>query len=143
MKRYFFLAILIMSVCVFASCSQKKTETASGNFVEKVFVVNIAEGGQVLQEYLRYHEKVWPEVEAGFKKAGYKKIVLYRFDHLLVMTIKAPEGADLGAMGKLAEAYSPRCAEWNKLMDSYQRGVPGAAPGEKWVEAKPFYQFDN
>ena len=68
---------------------------------------------------------------------------MYRFDHLLVMTIKVPEGADLGAMGKLAEAYSPRCAEWNKLMDSYQRGVPGAALGEKWVEAKPFYQFDN
>ena len=96
-----------------------------------------------MQEYLNYHEHVWPEVEAGFKKAGYKNITLYRYDHLLVMLVTVPESADLTIMGKQAESYSPRCAEWNKLMSGYQTGVPGTKPGQTWVEAQPFYIFRN
>ena len=106
-------------------------------------MVNIVPDSVKLKEYLTYHEQVWPEVEAGFKKAGYKKITLYRYNHLLVMTITVPQNADLGAMGKLAESYSPRCAEWNKLMNTYQTGVQGTQPGQTWVEAKPFYVFNN
>ena len=109
--------------------------------IEKVFVVNIVPDGQKLQEYLHYHEHVWPEVEAGFRKAGYRKISLYRYNYLLVMTIVVPEGADLGQMGKAAESYDPRCAEWNRIMNGYQAGVPGTGPGQTWVEATPFYQF--
>jgi L-rhamnose mutarotase len=59
------------------------------------------------------------------------------------MTIKVPENADLNKMGKLAESYSPRCAEWNKLMNTYQRGVKGTSPGQTWVETVPFYEFKN
>ena len=44
-------------------------------------------------EYLQYHEKVWLEAEAGFKKAGFKNVMLYRYDHLLVMTALIPENA--------------------------------------------------
>ena len=131
-------------VVLCSACSQSSAVSASGEqLTEKVFVVNIVKDEQQLKQYLDYHQNVWPEVEAGFKKAGYKKIALYRYDHLLVMTIAVPENADLNVMGKRAESYSPRCAEWNKLMDGYQQGVPGTAPGEKWVEAKPFYRFSN
>lgn len=141
--RFAIPLVLAFSIFIIA-CKQGHTPTSDHDkLVEKVFVVNISSDEQKLQEYLKYHEKVWPEVEAGFKKAGYKKITLYRYDHLLVMTIAVPEGADLGAMGKTAEAYSPRCAEWNKLMDGYQQGVAGTAPGQKWVEAVPFYKFSN
>ncbi len=108
---------------------------------EKVFVVNIMPGEQALQTYLHYHQQVWPEVEAGFKKAGYQKITLYRYEHLLVMKIVVPAGANLQQMGKVAESYSPRCVEWNRLMGQFQQGVAGTKAGETWVEAKPFYEF--
>lgn len=141
MKRFLFL--FLASAMLLACKQSASTKQALGVLEEKVFVVNIVPDSVKLAEYLSYHQKIWPEVEAGFKKAGYKKIVLHRFNNLLVMTIAVPEGSDLDAMGKLAESYSPRCAEWNKLMDSYQQGVPGTAPGQKWVEAKPFYSFKN
>ncbi|MBV4357487.1 L-rhamnose mutarotase [Pinibacter aurantiacus] len=129
------LAIVIMS-----GCKEKNTQQ---QLVEKVFVVNITPDSSKMSEYLAYHKQVWPEVEAGFKKAGYKKITLYRFDHLLVMNITVPADADLNEMGKVAESYSPRCAEWNKIMSHYQVGVAGTAAGQTWVEAKPFYSFGN
>ncbi|MCU7552553.1 L-rhamnose mutarotase [Chitinophagaceae bacterium LB-8] len=129
---------------LFASCSHNRSAgKADVQLTEKVFVVNILKNGQKLNEYLEHHQHVWPEVEAGFKKAGYKKITLYRYDHLLVMTIVVPAGADLGQMGKVAESYDKRCAEWNQLMNQYQVGVEGTSPGQTWVEAKPFYAFTN
>ncbi|HEX5153180.1 MAG TPA: L-rhamnose mutarotase [Parafilimonas sp.] len=141
MNKFSFL-LLAISMALFA-CSQSQSEKSSGKLTEKVFVVNIIPGEKPLQEYLNYHQHIWPQVEAGFRKAGYKNIELYRYDHVLVMTVTVPKNADLNAMGKLAESYSPKCAEWNKLMSGYQQGIPGTAPGQKWVEAKSFYQFSN
>ena len=147
MKKIFSYTIVIAVLyanVMLTGCSEKQNETkAQQRPEEKIFVVNLVHDSLKLKEYLDYHTQVWPEVEAGFKKAGYKKIVLYRYDYLLVMKITVPVGADLGEMGKLAEASDPRCAEWNKLMNTYQQGVQGTLPGQTWVEAKPFYQFDN
>lgn len=130
--------LLPVAMLIFTACSTSQKDTA---LQEHVFVVNIVHDPQKLKAYLDYHQHIWPEVEAGFKKAGYRKITLYRYNYLLVMTIAVPAGADLGQMGKTAELYDKRCAEWNRLMDGYQTGVPGAGEHEKWVEATPFYQF--
>ncbi|MET3879615.1 L-rhamnose mutarotase [Chitinophaga sp. OAE865] len=132
--------LLPAAILIFTACNTSRKETA---LQEHVFVVNIVHDPEKLKAYLDYHQHIWPEVEAGFKKAGYRKITLYRYNYLLVMTITVPAGADLGQMGKTAEAYDKRCAEWNRLMDGYQTGVPGAGAHEKWVEATPFYQFNK
>lgn len=108
---------------------------------ELVFVVNLVDDEQKVKEYLSYHKKVWPEVEAGFKKAGYKKINLYCFNKSLVMVITVPENADLNQMGQTAEAYNKKCKEWNQLMDTYQVGVNGVAAGQKWAQTELIYSF--
>ncbi|WP_300600057.1 L-rhamnose mutarotase [Niabella sp.] len=139
-KRICCLLVLFALLAGIAACKQQPAVEA---LEERVFVVNIVPGDQKLQEYLQHHQQIWPEVEAGFKKAGYKNITLSRFDHLVVMSVLVPRGASLDSMSKVAESYSPRCAEWNRLMDTYQAGVAGTAPGQKWVEAKPFYLFER
>jgi len=137
------ISCVLVAILLLTSCAEKQEEKTAQQLEDKVFVVNIVHDSLKLKEYLDYHKQVWPEVEAGFKKAGYKKIVLYRYGYLLVMKITVPVGADLGEMGKLAEASDPRCAEWNKLMNNYQQGVEGTAAGETWVEANPFYEFKD
>lgn len=139
---YLFFMTLVAGALLCSACRQSSAAaTTREQLTEKVFVVDIVKDEQKLKQYLDYHQQVWPEVEAGFKKAGYKKITLYRYDHLLVMTIVVPEGANLDEMGKVAESYDKRCAEWNRLMNTYQVGVEGTSPGQTWVEAKPFYSF--
>ena len=141
MKKIFLQLVLIVFSCSFMMCSPANSDHKEPKLVEKVFVVNTVDNNKKLNDYLAYHRQIWPEVEAGFKKAGYKSITLYRFNDLIVMTIMVPENADLNEMGKLAESYSPRCAEWNKLMNTYQKGVNGTSEGQKWVEVIPFYKF--
>lgn len=141
-----FKTVLLLLVCytaLFISCNQADNNAAAQTFEEKVFVVNTVDSDEKLMEYLTYHKQIWPEVEAGFKKAGYKRISLYHFKDLVVMAISVPVGADLDEMGKIAESYSPKCASWNKLMNTYQKGVAGTEEGQKWVEASPFYEFSN
>ncbi|CAL1517919.1 L-rhamnose mutarotase [Chitinophaga sp. MM2321] len=147
MKKIIFFLLAgatLAATALITGCTQKQVEVKKvQEFEDRVFVVNIVHDSLKLKAYLNYHKQVWPQVEAGFKKAGYRKIVLYRYDYLLVMKITVPVGADLGEMGKLAEASDPRCAAWNKLMNTYQQGVQGTLPGQTWVEAKPFYQFSR
>lgn len=137
MRFPLYLLICLYVAAVLPAC------TTPEQLVEKVFVVNIRPGEEQLKRYLMYHDAVWPEVEAGFKKAGYRQIRLYRSHHTVVMIITVPTGADLDAMGKAAEAHDPRCKEWNTLMAGYQEGVAGSLPGQTWSEATVFYQFSQ
>ncbi len=138
------VAVFVVSVFLFA-CRENKMPgyEEEKHTEERVFVVNLVKDSLKLQEYLNWHKKVWPEVEAGFKKAGYKTISLYRFQHLLVMRITVPAKANLDSMGKVAESYNEKCAAWNKLMGNYQTGVEGTKPGQTWVEAEKIYSFRN
>lgn len=136
MDMRFVMLLALAPVLLLQSCSRER-------LTEKVFVVQIKPGADKLKEYLDYHRAVWPEVEQGFEQAGYRQIRLLRSAHTVVMIIKVPDGADLEAMGKKAEAYNKRCAEWNRLMAGYQEGVPGTAPGQTWTAAEPFYLFSR
>jgi L-rhamnose mutarotase len=127
-------SILLILVLAVASCREQAYE-------EHIYAVSISTEPNKLQEYLAYHDSIWPEVEAGFKLAGYKEINMFRFEQFIVMQIKVPAGANLSEMSKNAADSHPRCAEWNQLMDTYQIGLPGTSNGQKWVELNEFYSF--
>lgn len=132
-----FLSRCIVSLLLLASCRQAAPPATR----DVVMVVNLVDDSLKIARYLAYHQKVWPEVEAGFRRAGYRDIRLYRYNRSVVMIVTVPVGADLAAMGRAAEAYDPRCAEWNRMMDTFQLGVPGTRPGQKWVQADLYYEF--
>jgi len=52
-------------------------------------------------------------VEAGFRKAGYKKIKFYEFNKSLVLICTIPKNADINQMGKIA-ALSSKNRPYNR-----------------------------
>jgi L-rhamnose mutarotase len=136
--RFLFSVLLLFMTCL--SCGKKPSV---GETKDLVFIVNLVNDEQKVKEYLAYHQKIWPEVEAGFRKAGYKKINLYRYNNSLVMIVTIPKNADINEMGRLAEGYDIKCKEWNRRMAGYQAGVSGTAEGQKWVQADLMYSFSN
>jgi len=140
-RNKFKLMWIGLLLCFSMLACQKVAET--GKDKDLVFVVNLVDNEKKVQEYLNYHKKIWPEVEAGFKKAGYKKIKLYRFNKSIVMIVTVPEDADLKLMGQVAESYSEKCKAWNQLMSQYQVGVAGVTPGQKWAQTEEIYSFVN
>lgn len=110
---------------------------------EYVFAVQLVNDPVKIQEYLEYHKKVWPEVESCFKAAGYKSIRLYRFENYLTMIVEVPKGVSLEEIGKADELQTEKVKEWNALMDSYQKGLPGTNAGATWVAMGKYYEFNN
>ena len=121
---------------LFNGCKEKAQQ-----FDEYVYATQLVDDTGKIEEYLEYHKEVWPEVEEGFRKAGYHSIKLYRFNNHLMMRIEVPKGSDLEEMGATKELHTDRVKEWNTLMSSYQRGLPGTAEDTTWVPMQQFYEF--
>jgi L-rhamnose mutarotase len=84
-----------------------------------------------LDEYRRRHDEIWPEVRAALRAAGLTNISLWAWPgggRLFYYGEYAGAGPFDEAMARYAA--SPRVAEWEALMHTYQRRVvPGPRGG--------------
>jgi L-rhamnose mutarotase len=86
----------------------------------------------LIREYERYHQQVWPEITASILEAGIVQMEIYRFSNRLFMIM---EVKDTFSFEKKAsqDAANDRVQEWEILMWKYQQALPGAQPGQKWM----------
>lgn len=87
---------------------------------------------KLIAEYEAYHLAVWPEIRASIIAAGIENMVIYRFGNRLFMTMDVEDTFSFEMKNEM-DAANPKVQEWETLMWKYQRAVPGAKPGEKWV----------
>ena len=88
------------------------------------------------EAYFEAHKnqtKEWPEVAAGFCKAGFDEVLVYRNGRQLMLYISFPKGQDFKTIDQLTIRDNPRVMEWNKLMGTYQEGIPGTGVNETWI----------
>jgi L-rhamnose mutarotase len=86
----------------------------------------------LIAEYEQYHQKVWPEILESIHSAGIADMEIYRFGNRLFMIMEATDTFSFEAKGA-SDAADPKVQEWEQLMWKYQKALPGAKPGEKWV----------
>ncbi|MEA3092799.1 MAG: L-rhamnose mutarotase [Caballeronia sp.] len=88
----------------------------------------------VIAQYDRYHEAVWPEVLAALQASGIIDMTIWRRDTRLVMLIETEPDFSFDKLVAGADVH-PRVTEWNALMASFQRPLPGATSAE-WQPMK-------
>lgn len=86
----------------------------------------------LIEEYDNYHRAVWPEIKESIQQSGIVSMDIYRFGNRLFMIIQATEYFSFEEKGKM-DATNKKVQEWENLMWKYQRSIPGAKEGEKWV----------
>jgi hypothetical protein len=59
------------------------------------------------------------------------------------MVVDVREGVDYRDAFRLHSTSSPRVAQWEQLMKSFQEPVPDAAQGEWWAAMEPVFQLDQ
>src|SRR3954468_17186423 len=101
-----------------------------------VLAVDLKGSASSIEAYKAHHRRVWPEVLASLRRAGFSAMDIFLLDRRLVMILKTREG-DLRLCLTAHVASSPRDAEWKTLMRSLQTPPPGAPPGEWWTEMEP------
>ncbi|QEC51935.1 L-rhamnose mutarotase [Anseongella ginsenosidimutans] len=135
MKRILQFTIICLTAVISNACQRETVQ-----FDEYVFAIQLVNDPIKIQEYIAHHKTVWPEVEAGFRKAGYTSIRLYRFENYVTMVIKVPRGTDIRKIATNEALNTEKIKAWNKLMATYQQGLPGAGT---WVAMDKLYEFQN
>lgn len=94
--------------------------------------LNLKNEPALIRQYEAYHKAVWPEIIGSIKDAGIEQMEIYRLDTRLFMIMEV--NADFSFEKKAAaDKNNSKVQEWEELMWRYQKALPGAAEGEKWM----------
>ena len=94
----------------------------------------------LIAEYEAFHRAVWPEIVASIRVAGIERLEIYRIEQRLFMILEANASFSFKEKAK-ADASNPKVQEWETLMWQYQRALPTAKTGEKWLLMNKIFEL--
>jgi len=94
--------------------------------------LDLQDDPQLIAEYKKHHERVWPEILKSIKDSGIEDMQIYLLGTRMFMIMDVSESFSFDAKGA-ADRYNPKVVEWEKLMWKFQKPLPQAKPGEKWL----------
>jgi L-rhamnose mutarotase len=94
--------------------------------------LDLKDDANLIAEYRKYHENIWPEISASLKDSGIEDAEIYLLGTRMFMILEVNDRFSFEAKAK-ADAEDPRVQAWEKLMWKFQKPLPQAKPGEKWL----------
>jgi len=95
----------------------------------------------LIAEYKHYHQEIWPEITQSIKDAGVENLEIYLLGTRLFMILEVGPTFSFEAKAK-ADQANPKVREWEELMWKFQRPLPQAQPGEKWLLMERIFQLE-
>ena len=105
------------------------------------FALDLNDDPQLIEEYKRWHqlENIWPEVLECIRAKGVLSQKIYLASNRLVLILETTDDFDLDAK-TAADSASPQMRKWEELMWKFQKPLPHARPGEKWVRMEKIFE---
>jgi len=97
---------------------------------------------ELIAEYRRYHESVWPEVRQSITNSGVEDMEIYLLGSRMFMIMEVNEQFSFEAKTN-ADRQNPRVREWEELMWRFQQSLPQAKPGEKWLLMDRIFKLEG
>lgn len=94
--------------------------------------LDLKDDPKLIAEYKRYHEKIWPEITRSIKDAGVEDMEIYLLGTRMFMIMEVNESFSFEAKSE-SDRLNPKVQEWENIMNTFQKSLPQAKPGEKWV----------
>lgn len=97
---------------------------------------------ELIAEYKWHHrqENIWPEVMKRIRSQGIVSEEIYCLGTRLVMILHTTDEFSFEAKAR-ADASDLKMQEWESLMWKYQKPIPRAKPGEKWVLMEKIFEL--
>ena len=102
--------------------------------------LDLIDNPQLIAEYKAYHQKVWPEIIKSIKDSGITVLDIYCVGNRMFMTIEAKEDFSFEKKSAM-DANNPKVQEWEELMWKFQKALPWAKPGEKWMLMEKIFEL--
>jgi L-rhamnose mutarotase len=96
----------------------------------------------LIAEYRRHHRKIWPEITNSIKDAGILDMEIYLLGTRMFMIMEVVETFSFNAKAQ-ADRADPKVREWEELMWKFQKPLPQAEPGEKWLLMERIFKLDS
>ncbi len=109
-----------------------------------VFALDLVDDPGAIAEYEAWHraDRIWPAVVASLRDSGLTALDIFRTGNRLCLIMETPD--DFSPETKAAaDATNPDVQAWERLMWTFQRALPWAAPGEKWVRMLRVFSLND
>ena len=104
--------------------------------------LDLKDDPNLIAEYKRYHEKIWPEITRSIKGSGIEDMEIYLLGTRMFMIMEVAESFSFEAKAK-ADRSNPKVQEWETLMSTFQKVLPQAKPGEKWLLMERVFKLEE
>lgn len=104
------------------------------------FALDLQDDPEMIEEYERWHENISREIHDSITRTGIMRMDIYRAGNRMFMIM---ETVDLFSLEDKArsDAEDPRVQEWEEFTWRFQKPLPFAKPGEKWVLMKKIFEL--
>jgi len=94
--------------------------------------LDLKDSPQLIEDYKRQHQNVWPEITKSIRDAGIEDMEIYLLGTRLFMIMEVNNRFSFEEKVR-ADRSNPKVQEWENLMWKFQQPLPQARPGEKWI----------
>jgi len=95
----------------------------------------------LIAEYRRHHQKIWPEITSSIKDSGIVDMEIYLLGTRMFMVMEVDARFSFDAKTKSDHGNS-KVREWEELMWKFQKPLPAAKPGEKWLLMERIFKLE-
>jgi L-rhamnose mutarotase len=103
--------------------------------------LDLQDDPDLIAEYRKFHEPgtIWPEVVENIKSQGILSERIFLLGSRMVMVLETTDDFSFAAKAA-ADQANPKMQEWEVLMWKYQKALPQAQPGEKWMSMEKIFE---
>ncbi|MFC4871700.1 L-rhamnose mutarotase [Negadavirga shengliensis] len=94
--------------------------------------LDLKDDPEIIEKYKHHHRHVPENILKSIREAGIRVMDIYLTGNRLFMIMEVAEDFDFEKKEAM-DAANPEVQEWEALMDTLQKTLPWAKPGEKWV----------
>ena len=103
--------------------------------------LDLKDDPELIAEYRSHHERVWPEITQSIRDSGIVDMEIYLLGTRMFMIMEVNERFSFDAKAEADRANS-KVQEWEQLMWKFQKPLPQAKPGEKWMLMERVFKLE-
>jgi L-rhamnose mutarotase len=104
--------------------------------------LDLQDDPQLIAEYKRYHENIPDEITTSIKDTGIEDMEIYLLGTRMFMVMETSDDFSFAAKAK-ADHENPQVQAWEELMWRFQKPLPEAGLGEKWLLMERIFKLED
>jgi len=104
--------------------------------------LDLKDDPNLIAEYKRYHENVWPEIIESIKESGVDDMEIYLLGTRMFMIMEVNSHFSFEAKAE-ADQANPKVQEWEELMSTFQKRLPRTEDSEKWLLMERIFKLKD